>query len=140
MISVNTFSENFIDLSHIACYYMEGKEDKMNEFAIRLRMLRKEKHLTQGMLSELSGCSPSLIAMYERGERKPSIENLEILADLFNVDTDFLLGKTKVRRNYDFSGVAEWGITSDEIALVVAYRNASDEIQNAIALLLHLDK
>lgn len=32
--------------------------------------------------------------MYERGEREPGIETLELIADTFNVDLDYLIGKS----------------------------------------------
>ena len=32
--------------------------------------------------------------MYERGERQPNFEVLETIADFFNVDIDYLLGRT----------------------------------------------
>ena len=38
--------------------------------------------------------SRSSIGMYENGEREPSFELLEAIADFFNVDMDYLLGKT----------------------------------------------
>ena len=34
--------------------------------------------------------------MYERGEREPGLEMLEAIADFFNVDMDFLLGKSNI--------------------------------------------
>nr|DAG27477.1 MAG TPA: nucleoid-associated protein [Caudoviricetes sp.]DAM92671.1 MAG TPA: nucleoid-associated protein [Caudoviricetes sp.] len=35
--------------------------------------------------------------MYERGNREPSFEIMEEIADLFNVDMNFLLGKSQER-------------------------------------------
>ena len=32
--------------------------------------------------------------MYERGEREPNFETLELISDFFNVDMNYLLGKT----------------------------------------------
>lgn len=34
--------------------------------------------------------------MYERGEREPSFETLETIADFFNVDMNYLLGSVNV--------------------------------------------
>lgn len=36
--------------------------------------------------------------MYERGSREPGLDMLEAIADLFNVDLDYLMGKTDVPR------------------------------------------
>jgi transcriptional regulator with XRE-family HTH domain len=51
--------------------------------------LRKRDDLTQKALSEKINVSRSLIAMYEKD---PSLENLEAIADAFNVSIDFLVG------------------------------------------------
>jgi transcriptional regulator with XRE-family HTH domain len=65
----------------------------MADFAERLLELRKSKNLSQQALAEVIGLSKSIISMYERGERLPSYEAQEALADYFNVDIDFLTGR-----------------------------------------------
>lgn len=37
---------------------------------------------------------PALISTYEKLERKPSIDKLVALADIFHVSTDYILGRT----------------------------------------------
>lgn len=63
-------------------------------FSETLKRLRLEKGLTQGDLAKYSGLKQSSIAMYETGKRNPKIDVLERLADFFNVDIDYLMGKT----------------------------------------------
>ena len=58
-----------------------------------LRKLRKQKQLTQAELAKLTGLTVSAISMYENGNREPNFETLEVLADFFNVDMNFLLDK-----------------------------------------------
>lgn len=36
--------------------------------------------------------------MYERGRREPDFETLEVIADYFNVDMDYLIGKSDIER------------------------------------------
>lgn len=67
----------------------------MNEFKDMLIYLRKRAGMTQQDLAEILGLSKSMISMYERGERHPSYEMLEAIADSFNVDMDFLTGRAK---------------------------------------------
>jgi transcriptional regulator with XRE-family HTH domain len=38
--------------------------------------------------------TPALISAYEKLERKPSIDKLVALADIFHVSTDYILGRT----------------------------------------------
>ncbi len=76
----------------------------MPKFHERLKLLRMEKDLSQQVLADqislcLGGsksCSKSSINMYERGEREPGLELLEAFADFFNVDMDYLLGKSDI--------------------------------------------
>lgn len=68
----------------------------MATFGDRLKTLRSRKELSQMELSKQIGISKSSINMYERGEREPKFETLEVIADYFNVDLDYLLGKTNI--------------------------------------------
>ncbi len=70
----------------------------MADFANVLRQLRNERGLSQQELARLLGISKSAVNMYERGERQPNFETLELIADFFNVDTDYLLGRTNTAR------------------------------------------
>lgn len=70
----------------------------MTTFGDRLKELREEFGYTQKQLSEkLNFKSASTIGMYERGERGVDPETLVKLSTLFNVSTDYLLGKTLIR-------------------------------------------
>lgn len=66
-----------------------------NVFRERLRGLRRKKGLSQQVLSDQCGIATHAIARYERGQRCPSVKNLEILADFFGVSTDYLLGRAE---------------------------------------------
>jgi repressor LexA len=67
----------------------------MANFAERLRALRINFGLSQQKLADkLGGVSKSSINMYERGEREPGLEMMEAIADFFNVDLDYLYGKS----------------------------------------------
>ena len=58
-----------------------------------LKKLRKEKGLTQIALQMQTGIEQALISKYENGERIPPTETLIILADFFNTNIDYLLGR-----------------------------------------------
>lgn len=66
----------------------------MAQFDKILKLLRTEKSMSQQELADALGISKSAINMYERGERQPNFEVLESIADYFNVDIDYLLGRT----------------------------------------------
>ena len=65
----------------------------MGPFKDMLKYLRNRDKLSQSELAEKLGVAKSTISMYEVGKREPDFETLEAIADLFNVDMNFLLGK-----------------------------------------------
>lgn len=62
------------------------------EFKDILRSLRRKARLTQAELADALGLSRSSISMYERGEREPDFETIELIADYFNVSMGYLVG------------------------------------------------
>lgn len=66
----------------------------MATFSENLKYLRKREGLTQTQLAKNAGIGRSAISMYELGKREPDFETLEMLADYFNVDMDFLTGRS----------------------------------------------
>ena len=75
----------------------------------RLKALRKEKGLTQSQLGELIGVKKSVICLYERELRNPTIESIVALCQIFNVDADYLIGNDTLATG-DNNGEKEHGI------------------------------
>ena len=65
-----------------------------NNIAKRLIQLREKYNYSQTFVAKRIGVTPSLISAYEKMERKPSLEKLVALADIYHVSTDYLLGRT----------------------------------------------
>lgn len=63
-------------------------------FKERLKELRIEKNLTQDKLAKLVGMSKMTISHWESGYCEPSIAQLIMLSNLFEVSVDYLVGKT----------------------------------------------
>ena len=59
----------------------------------KLKALRVQYGYSQKQVAEKIGVSPSIVSGYETGERTPSTEILLSLSYLYNVSTDYLLGK-----------------------------------------------
>lgn len=70
----------------------------MATFADRLRALRSRKGWSQQRLADELRISKSSVNMYERGEREPGFETMEAIADTFNVDMDYLMGRSDIER------------------------------------------
>jgi len=61
-----------------------------------LKQLRNKAGMNQEQLAKRLGLSKSAISMYESGSREPSLEILEAIADIFNVDMNTLTGAKKL--------------------------------------------
>lgn len=69
-------------------------------FGKRLKKLRENADINQEKLGNILGLSASTIGMYEQGRRQPDNETLIKVAEYFDVSTDYLLGKTDIKK-YD---------------------------------------
>ncbi|KDR95938.1 Transcriptional regulator, contains XRE-family HTH domain [Peptoclostridium litorale DSM 5388] len=67
-------------------------------FSERLKTLRNEKGLTQQDIADILGIGRATVAGYETKGKQPDYEKLTLLADYFNVSTDYLLGRTDQRK------------------------------------------
>lgn len=109
-----------------------------------LRGLRKENGMTQRELAKKISCGYSAVAMWENGSRMPSRQNTETLAGLYNVDIDYLYGRSPDRQRIHFYRDGHMMARSDivlspfEQDLVKAYRAADPGTQSSIRKFLDL--
>jgi transcriptional regulator with XRE-family HTH domain len=67
----------------------------MKIFCANLYTLRKELNYTQRQMAEKLGIKQPSYIRYEIGTSEPTQEVLVKIADIFNVSTDFLLGRSE---------------------------------------------
>lgn len=67
----------------------------MKIFQQRLREMRVMCHLTQRDIADRLGISQPSYIRYENGTSEPTLENLVKIAEIFDVSTDYLLGKSE---------------------------------------------
>lgn len=91
----------------------------MADFQNILKSLRISKDLTQDELSKQLKISRSAIGMYESGARQPDFETMELIADFFNVDIDYLLGRS-VKTTYIPSSPLHNSVTINVLGSVAA--------------------
>lgn len=97
-------------------------------FPERLRAAREYRGLNQGELATRAGMQPSAISHFETGTRKPSFDNLRILADALDVSTDYLLGRVeefkafagpdRLHRHYESLSASDRKVANDLIELL----------------------
>lgn len=109
-------------------------------FDIILKELRESKKMNQQELADALGITRQSVSNYETGKRMPNKEMLEIIADYFNVDMNFLYGKTLVKNKYrDLKNIKEPEDETSEKVKVLA-REAGDLSDVQIDLLRSMIK
>jgi len=63
-----------------------------NKLATKLNMVRTQKNVSLSKLAESIGVDAAFLGHVEKGRRLVSIEVLILLAEYFDVSTDYLLG------------------------------------------------
>lgn len=63
---------------------------------MRIKQLREAAGMSQRELGERIGISGPAVAMWESGENRPSLTNLEKLADVLGVSIDAILGRDPI--------------------------------------------
>lgn len=59
-----------------------------------LRDMREDHDMSQNEVADYLGIAQTVYSRYERGFQTIPVEHLIKLADLYNVSTDYLLGRT----------------------------------------------
>ena len=94
-------------------------------FDERLKSLRKKWGYTQVSLAETLGVSKGTVAMWETGKRTPDFETLIRLSDLFDVRTDYILGKSNdsssAKLSDDIEQLERWELESVYTDLMKLY-------------------
>ena len=87
--------------------------------------------------------------MYERGEREPGLEMVENIADFFNVDVDYLFGKSDIpnralMQSYQVPDTAVQGKTDPDQFILYMYKQLDTEdkaeIRGEMKQMLKADK
>lgn len=78
----------------------------MSKFHTRLKKLRIDSGYTQDQLAKKLGITKSRLGMYEIGQRNPDFETLELIADFFNVDMNYLLGKSSTTARTQLNNIS----------------------------------
>lgn len=84
----------YLDIFHLKWYPLF--EVVIVMFGLRLKELREKKGYSQAQLARILGVKQSTVGMWESGKNKPQNPSLEALANMFNVSTDYLLGRDTI--------------------------------------------
>ena len=108
----------------------------MTDIKDRIFILRTENSLTQEQMAKIFKVGISTISMWEKGERIPRPKLLQELCDYFNVDMDYLMGRSDIKNRYQAGLKYEWEdkkeekdifsqLTEEELAKLEKFNNMS---------------
>ncbi len=103
----------------------------------RLKMLRKDKNLTQQELAKIINMSQTGYSQYERNERKIPITTIKKLANYFEVSVDYLSGLTDIKDKYKNSKIIN---NENNILRLKEIREDKDYLQKDIAKVLNMSR
>ena len=63
----------------------------------RLRDLREDMDMSQTQIAEILHIRQTVYSRYERGFQTIPVEHLLVLADFYDVSTDYILGRTNLK-------------------------------------------
>lgn len=118
----------------------------MAKFSDRFKSLRVERQMSQQQMADFLHFSKSRVNMYERGEREPNLETMEDIADRFNIDLDYLIGRSDTPNRSNWLNSLSKAkpaqadeLTSDERAMLSAIRALPPAKRQALLALLGIE-
>lgn len=86
----------------------------MAEIKDRILDLRIENSLTQSQMAKIFDVGISTISMWEQGQRIPRPNTLQEICDYFNVDMDYLMGRSDIKNRYQAGLKYDWEDKKEE--------------------------
>lgn len=104
----------------------EKQQERINAYAqklgFRLKQLRSEKNVDLQKMAKDLGLSYSALIQYERGTRNPGTKTQVLLAEYFDVDVDYLMGRSDYSKRTE-----DETISIEEMNLIRHYREADEK-------------
>lgn len=102
-------------------------------FHMRLKELRVKRNLYQKDVASMLGIDRTTYAKYETGDSEPNLGTLVKISEIFDVSTDYLLGKEQKERPIR---VAAGRLSDRHRQLIDLYDEASPDLQSAAVAVL----
>ena len=109
----------------------------MDTFKNRLKTLRLEKNLTQKALAEALSVTISTLSHWECGYQEPSFKDLISICDFFEVQIDYLLGRSDDFGNVTIKKESPSSITPEEQKLLNDFRSLPREERSQATAYVH---
>ena len=96
-----------------------------------LKVLRREKGISQQTLADAMGTSQQSINNYENKTIEPDIDMLKMMASYFNTTVDYILGYANTR--YPIADTTAYHLNPDEGEVITKYRSLSAKEKACVA-------
>ena len=107
--------------------------DNLSPLAMRLRMLRKQHHMTQADVAKVLNLHRTSYTNYETDGSHPDPATLCVLAELFGVTADYLLGKDgEALADALQDNVTVVALSPEEMELVTSFRRLTEKQQQSL--------
>lgn len=73
-----------------------NKPKTAKEFGATLKLIRKQRQITQKELSKLTGLSEAALSQFEKNKRCPSLKSIKLLCASLRVSFGELFGEVKI--------------------------------------------
>ncbi len=103
----------------------------MGEYGNRIKELRIEMKWTQQELADRLRTTKQAVSQYERGVRKPDLDTVIALCDIFNVSSDYLLGRSPVVPRL---------VDTTEKRIIDKFRTMSDAEKEMVCRMLGIER
>lgn len=103
----------------------------MSEYGNRIKELRIEMRWTQQELADRLQTTKQAVSQYERGVRKPDLDTVVTLCDIFNVSSDYLLGRSPVVPRL---------VDTTEKRIIDKFRTLSDAEKEMVCRMLGIER
>lgn len=89
----------------------------------RIKELRLSRHWSLQQLGDRCGVTKQSVHAWETGKQRISLQSMETLCDVFNVQMDYLLCKQDITMRF---------LSTEELGIIDAYRHMTYEEQSMI--------
>ena len=115
--------------------YINVRGETMATLGSRIKNLREKQDIKQIDFAKKLGVSNVVLSRYESDERKPDYDTLQIIADFFEVSTDYLLsGKEVINQENSKNQEFESWINDPRSKILFKEFNESSEEQKEALL------
>lgn len=100
---------------------MRATDTFYDDLANRLRELRTIAGYKQEEIASLLEVTAPAYRSYEIGNRRPPLDMLVNLADIYKVSIDYILGNSEQTDIYEYIGIVKNGLTGEQIEKIKQY-------------------